>query len=218
MVIGILVCLHLFGASSPASARENRKGLAAWLEKDTARALSHLERAARDSADSRYSYNLGTLRSLARKPGADEAFDRSLRSSRSAQDSSKILYNRGTSRLEAARGDPTAAAQDFRQALRLRPGWKDAARNLELALRLARPQGQSDKNEPKKNPDSRKKDQPKPKPDPQDGKDKQQGQPPPSSTGMSKEDADRMLDAARAQESKQTGKPSRKVVGDGPDW
>jgi len=210
-------------AASSTAARENRKGLEAWQAKDTADALSHLERAARDSSDPRYGYNLGTIRSMARDPNADEAFDQALRATHSRSDSAKILYNRGTTRLESAKAGPGqtgSAVQDLRDALRFRPGWKDAARNLELALKQNRPKDENQKKDQdkKKNPD--KKDQKKPPSGndpkkPEDQKD-QPKQPPP--TGMSKEDADRMLDAARAQEGKQARKPARKVESDGPDW
>jgi len=203
------------------NARENRKGLEAWGRKDTAAAISHLEKAAKDTTDPRYGYNLGTVESMAKKPDAEAAFDRALAQAKDSTQRARILYNRGTSRLEASRagkGDPSAAAQDFRDALKLRPGWQEAARNLELALR--RPPQQKnpkdDKND-KKDPKSQPKDQKQPNQDSKDSSDNKQP-PNPKPDGMDKRDAQRLLDAAKAQEGKQLKRPVRKEETDGPDW
>lgn len=218
MVIHSLLLLASLGVVSSSAARENRKGLDAWQAKDTAGALSHLERAARDTTDPRYGYNLGTVRSMARDPHAEEAFDQALRAARSRSDSARILYNRGTNRLQSAKAGPGqtgSAVQDLRDALRCRPGWKDAARNLELALKQNRQKDdKGGKDQDKKKQD--KQDQKKPKPG--DDQKKQDPKDQPQPTGMSKQDADRLLDAARAQEGKQARKPARKVESDGPDW
>jgi hypothetical protein len=202
-------------------ARENRKGLEAWSRKDTAAAIEHLEKATRDTTDSRYGFNLGTIESLAKRPDADTAFDRALGHAKDSLQRARILYNRGTSRLEASRegnGDPSAAAQDFRDALKLHPGWQEAARNLELALR--KPPPQKKPKDDKKDQD--KKDKPKDQKKPQDQNPKDssdQNQPPkPQPNGMDKQDAQRLLDAAKAQEGKQLKRPVRKEETDGPDW
>jgi tetratricopeptide (TPR) repeat protein len=203
-------------------ARENQKGLQAWTEKDTVAAIRHLERAAQDTSDPRYGYNLGTLQSLSGRPGAQDAFDRALRFARDSMQRARILYNRGTARLDSARsnhGDPSAAAQDFRDALKLHPGWQQAARNLELALRKPPPQKNQnkdqDKKEDKKNQD--KKGGNNQQQNPKDSTNQEQ-QPQAQPGGMDRQDAQRLLDAAKADEGKQLKRPVRKEETDGPDW
>jgi tetratricopeptide (TPR) repeat protein len=207
-----------------ASARENEKGLRAWGAKDTAGAIKHLEKAARDTSDPRYGYNLGTVKALAGKPDAENAFERSLQGAKNPDQRAKILYNRGTSRLAAAKsgkGDPSGAVQDFRDALKLRPGWQEAARNLELAMRMEKRDQQRKKQDDRKNQDQKKdqdkKSQPKPQDSKSDGKEPPQ-QPQPKPGGMNPQDAQRLLDAAKAQEGKQLKRPVRKEDSDGPDW
>jgi len=203
-------------------ARENQKGLQAWTEKDTVAAIRHLEKAAQDTSDPRYGYNLGTLQSLSGRPGAQDAFDRALRFARDSMQRARILYNRGTARLDSARsnhGDPSAAAQDFRDALKLHPGWQQAARNLELALRKPPPQKNQnkdqDKKEDKKNQD--KKGGNNQQQNPKDSANQDQ-QPQAQPGGMDRQDAQRLLDAAKADEGKQLKRPVRKEETDGPDW
>jgi tetratricopeptide (TPR) repeat protein len=203
-------------------ARENQKGLQAWTERDTVAAIRHLEKAAQDTSDPRYGYNLGTLQSLSGRPGAQDAFDRALRFARDSMQRARILYNRGTARLDSARsnhGDPSAAAQDFRDALKLHPGWQQAARNLELALRKPPPQKNrnkdQDKKEDKKNQD--KKGGNNQQQNPKDSTNQEQ-QPQAQPGGMDRQDAQRLLDAAKADEGKQLKRPVRKEETDGPDW
>ncbi|HXP90031.1 MAG TPA: hypothetical protein VN931_03770 [Fibrobacteria bacterium] len=205
-------------------ARENRKGLEAWTGKDTAAAIRHLEKAAQDTSDPRYGYNLGTVQSLSGRPGAQASFDRALHLAKDSMQRARILYNRGTARLDSAlstHGDPSTAAQDFRDALKLHPGWQQAARNLELALRKPPPQKNQDKDR-NKNQDNDKKNQDKKdqKNQPQSPKDSSnQDQPPQAQPGgMDKQDAQRLLDAAKADEGKQLKRPVRKEATDGPDW
>jgi Ca-activated chloride channel homolog len=225
----IAIIALVVAAFAGSSARENRKGLEAWQNKDTASAIKHLENAAKDTTDPRYGYNLGTVKSLAGRPDAEAAFDRPLQIAKDSSQRARILYNRGTSRLEKARsgqGDPASAAQDFRDALKLKPGWKEAGRNLELALRMAQQQQQKqkpppkdDKSKDKKDPGNQQKnqakDQDKPR-NPRDSSDQQQPKPQPN--GMDKQDAQRLLDAAKAQEGKQLKRSARKEATDGPDW
>ena len=207
----------ILSVSGGSNARENRKGLEAWNQKDTAAAIKHLENAAKDTSDPRYGYNLGTVKSLAKRPDAEAAFSRSLQLAKDSAQRARILYNRGTSRLDAAKsgqGDPASAAQDFRDALKLKPGWQEAGRNLELALRMAQQQKQKpkDQNQDKKDPKNEPKDQ-----NPKDSSN--QNQPPkPKPNGMDKQDAQRLLDAAKAQEGKQLKRPARKEENNGPDW
>lgn len=217
MTIVALVAVVFAGST----ARENRKGLEAWSRKDTAAAIKHLEKAAKDTTDPRFGYNLGTVKSLSGRPDAQAAFDQSLRFAKDSMQRARILYNRGTSRLEAAKGgkgDPSGAAQDFRDALRLKPSWQEAGRNLELALRMAKQQQQQqqpknqDKKDPKKDPKDGK------QPPNRDRKDPPDDKQPPKPNGMDKQDAQRLLDAAKAQEGKQLKRPARKEETDGPDW
>jgi len=219
-MIVVLVLAWTISAKS-GSARENDKGLRAWGAKDTAGAIKHLEKAASDTSDPRYGYNLGTVKALAGKPDADAAFERSLHAAKSPDQRARILYNRGTSRLAGAKtgkGDASGAVKDFRDALKLRPGWQDASRNLELALRMQKQdQNRKKPQDDKKNQD-KKKDQDR-KNQPQDGKPDQKDPPKPQpKPGMDPQDAQRLLDAAQAQEGKQLKRPSRKEESDGPDW
>jgi len=217
--IAMLAAL-LFGSG----ARENRKGLEAWTEKDTAAAIRHLEKAAQDTSDSRYGYNLGTVQSLSGRPGAQESFERALHLARDSMQRARILYNRGTARLDSAlatHGDASEAAQDFRDALKLHPGWQQAARNLELALRKPPPKKNQDKNKNQDKKDDKKKQDDKggnnQQQNAKDSSDQQQ-QPQAQPGGMDKQDAQRLLDAAKADEGKQLKRPVRKEETDGPDW
>jgi hypothetical protein len=217
MIAEIVLCWTLVAGSG---ARENEKGLEAWGKKDTAGAIRHLEKAARDTSDPRYGYNLGTVKAISGKPDADAAFERSLHGARSPDQKARILYNRGTSRLLSAKGgkgDPSGAVQDFREALKLKPGWQEASRNLELALRMQKQDQDRKKNKPKDQDNKQDQKKPQPQGGGQD-KDKQDPQPPPPRSGMDPQDAQRLLDAAKAQEGKQLKRPSRKEESDGPDW
>jgi hypothetical protein len=235
----------LLGAQAP---RENQRGLESLGKGDTAAALLHLEKAAKaDTSDSRFSYNLGTVQAKTRKAPSDAAFGQALAHARSPEEKARILYNRGTARYETARskhealmkagpmgaapGTPpamagsagqipsqaTAQAQgkdepenevngaidDLRQSLKIKPQWNEAARNLDLALRL-RQQCKKPK------PDDKNKD------DKQPPKDQPQQPPPPQ---MQQQDAQRLMDAAQAQENSQAKKPvQKKDQDDGPDW
>jgi hypothetical protein len=212
------------GANAP---RENRRGLDALAAGDTAKALKHLEKAAKaDTGDARYAYNLGTVQARTRKASPDAALGQALSHAKSPQERARILYNRGTSRYETAKAKHQAsmapapgggagnqddngknevdgAISDLRQALKLRPGWNEAARNLDLALRL-----RSQCNKPK-NDDKNK--------DKQDQKQDPQQQP---QNQMQQQDAQRLLEAAQAQENNQAKKApqKKKENDDGPDW
>jgi len=220
----------LLGANAP---RENRRGLESLAKGDTAAAIKHLEKAAKaDTSDARYAYNLGTVQARTRKAPPDDALGQALSHAKSPQDRARILYNRGTARYETAKAkhqaslsappipaQPGAQAQepdngkndvdgaidDLRQTLKLRPGWNEAARNLDLALRL-RSQCKKPKNDDK-NKDQNKQDQ------------QQQQQPNPQQQ-LQQQDAQRLLEAAQAQENSQAKKaaPKKKDDDDGPDW
>lgn len=212
---------------SAAGARDNRAGLTAWKEGDTAKALKRLERAARDTSDPRFSFNLGTVRALARAKNADTAFGQALERTRDPAERARILYNRGTDRLQAAQAGgacPNPAIDDLRESLKLRPGWKEAARNLELALRLRKQQEDQKKQDDKNKKQDDKKDQ-KDKQDKDDSKkdkdDKSAQKPPdPKPDQMDKNDAERLMNAAQAKEGENMKKPAMPAqgVGHGPDW
>jgi len=231
----------LLGAQAP---RENQRGLESLGKGDTAAALSHLEKAAKaDTSDSRFSYNLGTVQAKTRKAPSDAAFGQALAHAKSPEEKARILYNRGTARFESAKakheaqmqagplGAPTApsgapgqnpsappqqaqgqdgpenevngAIDDLRQSLKIKPQWNEASRNLDLALRLR-------KQCKKPKPDDKNKD------DKQPPKDQPQQTPPPQ---MQQQDAQRLMDAAQAQENTQAKKPvGKKDDDDGPDW
>jgi|GEM_PF-1226649 hypothetical protein len=224
-----LALWSLLGANAP---RENRRGLEALAKGDTAKALKHLEKAAKaDTSDARYAYNLGTVQARTGKGSPDGALGQALSHAKSPQDRARILYNRGTARYETAKAkhqaatnappapaqpgaqaqepdngenDVNGAIDDLRQTLKLRPGWNEAARNLDLALRL-RSQCKKPKNDDK-NKDQNKQDQQQQQPNPQ-----QQ---------LQQQDAQRLLEAAQAQENSQAKKaaPKKKDDDDGPDW
>ncbi|MBK8801681.1 MAG: hypothetical protein IPN71_06395 [Fibrobacteres bacterium] len=213
-----------------AGARDNRAGLTAWKEGDTAKALKRLERAARDTSDPRFSYNLGTVRAMAGAKNADTAFAQALERTRNPAERAKILYNRGTDRLQSAQAGgacPNPAIDDLRESLKLRPGWKEAARNLELALRLRKQQEDQKKQDDKDKKKDDKKDQKdqKNKEDKDDSKkekDDKSAQKPsdPKPDQMDKNDAERLMNAAQAKENENMKKPAMPAqgVGHGPDW
>lgn len=230
----------LLGAQAP---RENRRGLESLGKGDTAAALRHLEKAAKaDTSDARFSYNLGTVQARTGKAPSDAAFGQALAHAKTPDEKARILYNRGTARYEEAKAkheaqmaagpmgappagpvapgqNPSVAPQgqeqeqdgpenvvngaidDLRQSLKIKPQWNEAARNLDLALRL-RQQCKKPKPDDKDKDDKREpKDQPR--------------QPPP----MQQQDAQRLMDAAQAQENSQAKKPAKKKdQDDGPDW
>ncbi len=224
--VASLALWSLLGANAP---RENRRGLDALAKGDTTAALSHLEKASQaDTSDSRYAYNLGTVQARTHKASPDAALGQALSHAKSPQDRARILYNRGTARYETAKAkhqaamipkapspqdsasagetddgknDVNGAIDDLRQTLKLRPGWNEAARNLDLALRL---RSQCKKPKPDDKNKDNKPDQPKSDPQQQ----------------IQQQDAARLLEAAQAQENSQTKKaaPKKKDDDDGPDW
>lgn len=208
--------------------RDNHRGYESWTRKDTAAALKAFEKAARkDSTRPDYAFNLGTTKSLAGKDG-DSDLTRAVDLSRTPSERARALYNRGSSRLAkalaapAGQGDPLGAISDLRSALKIRPNWNEAARNLDRALRMRPPPN------PKQcpNPKDQKKDDPKQdnkdqKQDPQQQQDQQQAQPKEQpKPAMDPRDAQRLLDGASAREAQQARDKSRqkKEDTDAPDW
>lgn len=208
-----------------AGERDNRRGIEAWREKDTAEAVRRFEDALKaDTSIGDYAFNAATAKALANQD-PEVHFARALTQAKTPEDRARTLYNRGTSRLHKARtappgqGDVSGAISDLREALKLRPSWQDAAKNLDRALRMRPP--------PQPKQDPKDKDQPKDKPKPDQG-DPKPKDPPPSekkqepspSEGMDPRDASRLLDGAAAREGQQAKETQRKKNedSDGPDW
>lgn len=201
MIASLLLTLLVAGGGE----RENRKGVEALRSGNAKAAASHFDAAVKaDSANARFRYNRALSRSMAGAP-SDVDWDAARRDTSL---SGKALYNRGTARLKAAQsgqGDAKGAVADLAQALKKRPGWNEAAKNLELALRLQKQQEQQKKNDDKKKD---KKDKPEPQP----------GQPDPKEA-LSKEQAEQMLRAAEARDQDRRQKNAQKAkVTDGKDW
>jgi hypothetical protein len=208
--------------------RENRKGVEALRSGNAKSAASHFDAAVKaDTTNARFRYNRALSRSMAGAP-ADADWDAARRDTSLL---SKALYNRGTARLKAAQsgqGDAKGAVSDLAQALKKRPGWNEAAKNLELAMRLQKQQEEQKKKDDKKQ-DKDKKDQPKKDPqkkpgDPKDNGDKnekpepQPGQPDPKEA-LSKDQADQMLRAAEARDQDRRQKNAQKAKEtNGKDW
>ena len=201
MIASLLLTILVAGGGE----RENRKGVEALRSGNAKAAASHFDAAVKaDSANARFRYNRALSRSMAGAP-SDADWDAARRDTSL---SGKALYNRGTARLKAAQsgqGDAKGAVADLAQALKKRPGWNEAAKNLELALRLQKQQEQQKKNDDKKKD---KKDKPEPQP----------GQPDPKEA-LSKEQAEQMLRAAEARDQDRRQKNAQKAkVTDGKDW
>jgi Ca-activated chloride channel family protein len=216
-MIALFLCLTMASGGE----RDNRAGVEALRKGDLPTALKEFESAAaKDSANPRFRYNRALARTLAgRGEAARDDWDAARKDTAL---NAKALYNRGTGSLEAARkgqGDAKSAVRDLSQALKLRPGWKEAARNLELARRLE----QQQKQDQQKSQDKDKKPDPRSKPDPKDGKndpkDDPQPQPSPSKEALSPEQADQLLQAAQArdQQRRQQTKP-KEEKSNGKDW
>ncbi len=83
---GFVLTLALWSALGANAPRENRRGLDALAKGDTAKALKHLEKAAKaDTADARYAYNLGTVQARTRKASPDAALGQALSHAKSPQ-------------------------------------------------------------------------------------------------------------------------------------
>lgn len=214
---------------SAGSERENRRGIEAWRRSDTTAAIRHFTAAARaDSTQSDYAFNAGTLKALSGQDGEAD-LSAALARARGDEEKARALYNRGTARLAKAasappgQGDVGGAISDLRQAVRMRPGWNEAARNLDRALRLRPPPQpkQDPKPDDKKDPKQDKQDKKdEPKPSPGDQKQEPQSPKPDPSPGMDPQDAQRLLDGAAAREAQQQRQQRRKRPedNDGPDW
>lgn len=198
--------------------RDNRSGVEALRKGNVPGALKSFDAAVQaDSANRRIRYNRALARTLAGRPDLAQADWDAARKDTSLN--AKALYNRGTAALEMARkgqGDAKGAVRDLSQALKARPGWKEAARNLELARRLEQQQKQDRKKNQDKKPDPKPGEDPKPKEG--EGKDPQEPKPAPGEA-LSQEQADALLQAAQAREQEQRRRPRNpKEERHGKDW
>lgn len=210
-----------------AGERDNRRGVEAWNRADGPEAVRRFDAAAAaDTTVADYAFNAGTAKARANQDGeADFARALALAGDRDAK--ARAFYNRGTSRLRKAleappgQGDVSGAITDLREALKLRPSWQDASRNLDRSLRLRPPPqpkqdpkgGDQPKNEPKPGPKDSK------EPEPKSSEGGKPSEPPPSE-GMDPRDARRILDGAAAREAQQAKETNRRKneETDGPDW
>lgn len=213
--------------SPGAGERDNRRGVEAWNRADGPEAVRRFDAAAAaDSTVADYAFNAGTAKARANRDGeADFARALALAGDRDAK--ARAFYNRGTSRLRKAleappgQGDVSGAITDLREALKLRPSWQDASRNLDRALRLRPPPqpkqdpkgGDQPKNEPKPGPKDSK------EPEPKSSEGGKPSEPPPSEA-MDPRDARRILDGAAAREAQQAKETNRRKneETDAPDW
>lgn len=216
-----ILCALLGTLLASGGERDNRSGVQALKKGDVPTALKEFEAAAaKDSANAKLRYNRALARTLAGRGDAAAADWDAARKDTSLN--AKALYNRGTASLEMAskgQGDAKGAVRDLSQALKARPGWKEAARNLELARRLEQQQKEDKKNQDKnkdKKPDPK---QGKSDPKPQDGKDKDEPKAPAPGEALSQEQADQMLQAAQARDQDRRQKrKSKQEDRNGKDW
>lgn len=145
------------------SAKSAARGAAAFEEKKYGDAVAAFERAHAIDPSPRNAFNLGTAQIAAgeREKGsatlAAAIQDPALRAD--------ALYNRGNSALAAKALDHAIA--DYAQALRARPAFPEAKRNLEIALRRREEQQRQTQSRPQPQNDERKKpEEPKPTPKP----------------------------------------------------
>jgi len=127
---------------------------------------------------------------------------------------SAALYNAGTAMFR--QGKLEDAVEEYKAALRLNPSDPDAKHNLEMAQRLLK-QPSEKKPQDSKQKDSRGRD----KQDPKEGQGQAEAAPQPKPGQMSKEDAERLLNAVAEQEKEarrktRGGKPPENPAG--ADW
>lgn len=138
-------------------------------------------------------------------------------------DKSEVFHNLGNSMLEARQYEKSIDA--YKQALLNNPNDLDSKYNLEYArLKLLQQQQQQQQNKDQQNKQDKKKEEQKDKEDQQQNKDQQdQQKPPPRPDKISKEDAERMLEAMKNDEKRTMEKVKKQkakavVVGIEKDW
>jgi Ca-activated chloride channel family protein len=185
----------------------------------TPEAERHRRLAEKDPLDPRIQYNLGA--SLYREgdyKSALEAFDRAHNGAPDDSLKARSAYNAGNALFRQGRFGE--AAEKYKQALRLNPQDQDAKHNLELARRMLAERREEDKKDAKS---SEEKGDPKPggeaQPGDKPGDDKARAAPP--KDGMTREDAERLLQAVENQEKearRKIKKDQPKSPAAGEDW
>jgi tetratricopeptide (TPR) repeat protein len=206
------------------------KGNRAAKKGDVLSAVEEYGKAAREKPASPLpDFNTGVAH--ARKGDTDAAKNALLAASASddAPIAADALYNLGNVMLEAKQ--PDQAVEAYLKSLDLDPHDADAKRNLEIALRRLQEQQQQQQQQQDQQQQQPQKPQDEEKPEDQEPPDQQQPQPEqpgPDSTQaepqpdkMSREDAERLLNAIRGDEMKvlqqlQEKNPGSEVPGD--DW
>ncbi|MFA5139771.1 MAG: VWA domain-containing protein [Elusimicrobiota bacterium] len=198
---GALLCLLFAGCSDSKLMRGNRD----YKKEQYGEALKHYEKA--DPKDPKTVFNRGAAHyKLGDFEGAQGIYDELLRSTAAARAPSgflpKAYYNLGNSLFRKER--LPEAVQAYKRCLLLDPKDEDCRHNLVLALRPPKGKSRSKDSSSQQNKD--KDETPsKPKPEPKQN-DPKQGQ-----GGMSKEDADRILQAVQEKErSAEKNQPAQK--------
>jgi tetratricopeptide (TPR) repeat protein len=188
-------------------------GVGAFREGRYEAALAAFERDAADRPGSPEAVaNVGAaLSRLGRHEEAEKALETALALGPSPRVEAAIRFDLGNSQLKMGKVDEAIAS--YVASLRLSPGDTEAKMNLEIALRM-------------------RKKQPPPPPGPNDSGGGQQGAPPPpgggssqasqppSSPRLTREEAERLLDAIEQRERLGLPKPRKRPAGEisGPDW
>jgi Ca-activated chloride channel family protein len=187
-----LLCVLSAGCSDSRLMRGNRD----YKKEQYGEALKHYEKA--DPRDPKSGFNRGAAHyKLGDFEGAQGIYDELLRSTAAARSPSgflsKAYYNMGNAFYRKERFPEAAGA--YKRCLLLDPKDEDCRHNLVLALRPPQGKSQSKSSSTQKEQDKSKDETPsKPKPEPKKD-DPNQGQ-----GGMSKEDADRILQAVQEKE------------------
>lgn len=121
------------------------RGLAAWKNEKPEAAVPAFDSALRlRPGDALATYNAGTARLGAGEPGAEELLGRAAQGA-PVELAPDAFYNLGNARL--AGKNAGGAIDAYRQALRRRPDFPEAKRNLELAWKLLEQQRQQQQHE-----------------------------------------------------------------------
>ena len=247
-IIRLLLCAALFGiffagrwSDMVRSLPEQAEG--AYKQKDYQKALELYQEAQTHNPDSdTLAYNLGnTMYQLGRYQEARKLFNRILENKNPVL-STNSYYNMGNTLYRMGRRTDdqqsySQAVEAFKQAIRIDPGDRDAKYNYELVKRLLREQqqqqqqdqdNQNQQNQEKKQDQQQQQKDDKQQQQDQNMKDQQQQQeqtkeqqPQPKPGQMSKEEAERILEAlAQMEKNEQEKKKEKKSPADrrGPDW
>lgn len=204
-----------------------RKGNRAYEKKDYSEAEKNYRRALeKDPNSEKGQFNLGTAVYQNKNFQEAAAIYGSMAEGKSDREiRSKAMYNLGNSYLEQK--DYQNSINAYKRSLLEDPANEDARYNLEYAKMMLKKQqqqqqqDQKDKNDQKKDSEDKKKDQPQDPQQKQQQDQQQNKQPDPKK--ISKEDADRMLEALKNDEKKTLQKLKKQkarvqVIGIEKDW